>query len=89
MFNITPTVRNLLILNVLIYFLQSLNPLIENLFALYPVTGPSFKPHQFVTYMFLHGNVGHLFSNMLGLFFFGPLLEQHVLGPKRLSLIHI
>ena len=88
MFNITPTVRNLLILNVLIYFLQSLNPLIENLFALYPVTGPSFKPHQFVTYMFLHGNVGHLFSNMLGLFFFGPLLEQHVLGPKRFVIFY-
>lgn len=88
MFNITPTVRNLLILNVLIYFIQSLSPLVENLFALYPFTGPSFKPHQFITYMFLHGNVGHLFSNMLGLFFFGPLLEQHVLGSKRFLIFY-
>lgn len=88
MFNITPTVRNLLILNVLIYFIQSLSPLVENLFALYPLTGPSFKPHQFITYMFLHGNVGHLFSNMLGLFFFGPLLEQHVLGSKRFLIFY-
>ncbi|MFN3381515.1 MAG: rhomboid family intramembrane serine protease, partial [Runella zeae] len=33
--------------------------------------------------MFLHGGFGHLFSNMLGLIFFAPLLEQHVLGSKR------
>ena len=83
MLNITPVVRNLLILNVVIFILQSLSPQIINWFALYPVTGPDFQPYQFVTYMFLHGGFGHLFSNMLGLIFFAPLLEQHVLGSKR------
>ncbi|WP_428667257.1 rhomboid family intramembrane serine protease [Runella sp.] len=88
MFNITPIVRNLLILNVVIFLLQDLSPNIVNWFALHPVMSDGFKPHQFVTYMFLHGNFGHLFSNMLGLFFFGPLLEQHVLGTKRFIIFY-
>ncbi|MEZ4902348.1 MAG: rhomboid family intramembrane serine protease [Spirosomataceae bacterium] len=88
MFNITPVVRNLLIANVFVYFLQSMMPLFVDWFALHPILGPSFKPHQFITYMFLHGGFGHLFSNMLGLFFFGPLLEQHVLGPKRFMIFY-
>jgi membrane associated rhomboid family serine protease len=88
MFNITPVVRNLLILNVIIYLLQSLSPIMVNWFALHPILGPSFRPHQFVTYMFLHGGFSHLFSNMLGLFFFGPLLEQQVLGTKRFVLFY-
>lgn len=88
MFNITPIVRNLLILNVVVFLLQDLSPTIVNLFALHPILGPSFKPHQFVTYMFLHGGFSHLFSNMLGLFFFGPLLEQHVLGTKRFIIFY-
>jgi membrane associated rhomboid family serine protease len=88
MFNITPIVRNLLILNVVIFLLQDLSPNIVNWFALHPVMSSGFKPHQFVSYMFLHGNFGHLFSNMLGLFFFGPLLEQHVLGTKRFIIFY-
>lgn len=88
MFNITPVVRNLLIINVVIYLLQGLSPMIVNWFALHPILGPSFRPHQFVTYMFLHGGFGHLFSNMLGLFFFGPLLEQQVLGTKRFVIFY-
>jgi membrane associated rhomboid family serine protease len=88
MFNITPIVRNLVILSVVIFLLQDLSPTIVNWFALHPILGPSFKPHQFVTYMFLHGGFSHLFSNMLGLFFFGPLLEQHVLGTKRFIIFY-
>lgn len=83
---LTPLVRNLLILNVLIFFLQS-NTIIQ-LFALFPIEGPYFKPHQFISYMFLHAGGGHLFSNMLGLFFFGPILEQMVLGPKRFLIFY-
>ena len=41
-----------------------------------------FKPYQIVTHMFMHGDIGHLFFNMFGLFMFGPPLES-VWGPKR------
>jgi membrane associated rhomboid family serine protease len=40
------------------------------------------RPWTIVTYMFLHGGMGHLFFNMLALFMFGPPLE-HRLGGKR------
>lgn len=41
-----------------------------------------FQPYQIVTHMFMHGDIGHLFFNMFGLFMFGPPLES-VWGPKR------
>ena len=88
MFNITPIVRNLLIINVVVFFLQGLLPQLVGLFSLHSVLSPAFMPHQFVSYMFLHGGAGHLFSNMLGLFFFGPLLEQQVLGSKRFIIFY-
>ncbi|MHC4996000.1 MAG: rhomboid family intramembrane serine protease [Planctomycetota bacterium] len=37
---------------------------------------------RLVTYQFLHGDGNHLFFNMLGLFFFGPMVEGF-LGSKR------
>ena len=35
------------------------------------------RPWTAVTYMFVHVGFGHLFTNMLVLFFFGPPLENH------------
>lgn len=34
------------------------------------------QPWTLVTYMFVHGGIFHLLFNMLGLFFFGPPLEE-------------
>jgi membrane associated rhomboid family serine protease len=36
--------------------------------------------HPVITSGFVHGSVGHLFMNMITLFFFGPALEQTVGG---------
>ncbi|MBC3541338.1 rhomboid family intramembrane serine protease [Rufibacter sediminis] len=73
---ITPMVRNLLILNVLMFFLSDrLFP--TELFALHDIRSEAFRPHQFVTHMFMHGSLMHLFSNMFSLFIFGPLLERY------------
>jgi membrane associated rhomboid family serine protease len=41
-----------------------------------------FQVWRFVTFQFLHESVGHLFWNMLGLYFFGPMVENH-LGNRR------
>lgn len=41
-----------------------------------------FQPIQAITYAFSHGSIGHLFFNMLGLFFLGPAVER-VLGSGR------
>jgi membrane associated rhomboid family serine protease len=37
---------------------------------------------RFVGFQFLHANIAHLVLNMIGLFFFGPLVEAY-LGSKR------
>ncbi len=41
-----------------------------------------FQLWRLITYQFLHGGIGHLLFNMLGLFFLGPTLERHW-GSKR------
>ena len=82
MLAITPTVRNLLILNILFYLVDSSVIDLTSRFALRSLLSPDFMAYQFITYMFLHGSLGHLFSNMFGLFMFGPLLER-MWGPKR------
>ncbi len=37
---------------------------------------------RFITFQFLHANVMHLLFNMLGLYFFGQMVESY-LGPRR------
>jgi membrane associated rhomboid family serine protease len=86
---ITPVVRNLLIINVAIFFLSSLfNIDINEYLSLRNLHSEYFLPFQFFTYMFLHGSTWHLISNMFGLFIFGPLLEQFW-GPKRFLVFYI
>lgn len=53
----------------------------------YPFS-PFFKPWQLVTHMFMHADLGHLFFNMLGLFFFGPQVET-TLGHKRFLTMYL
>jgi membrane associated rhomboid family serine protease len=54
---------------------------IPTYFALIPAVVLT-RPWTIVTYMFLHAGWMHLIFNMLGLFFFGPRLEQR-LGEKH------
>jgi membrane associated rhomboid family serine protease len=89
MLELTPVVRNLLILNVLIFVAQGLVPTLVPQGALYAFESPNFQPYQLISYMFLHGGGGHLFSNMLSLFFFGPSLERDVLGAQRFTLFYL
>lgn len=51
-------------------------------FAVFYPTSPYFKIYQVITYMFMHGNVPHIFFNMYALFMFGTAIES-VWGPKR------
>lgn len=43
---------------------------------------------QFVTYMFVHGGLSHLFFNMFGLFIFGTHVERQ-LGSKEFLLFYL
>ncbi|MDX1493245.1 MAG: rhomboid family intramembrane serine protease [Longimicrobiales bacterium] len=72
----TPMVKRLLIANTVVFFVGLVLPagLMAELFGFHP-TRIIFYPWGVVTYMFVHGGLGHLFFNMLMLFFFGPPLE--------------
>ncbi len=79
-------VKNLLIINCLVFLATYCIPSLNSFFAYYGVLHgfDSFYYHsyQFITYMFLHGSVEHLFFNMFALWMFGRQLE-YVLGAKR------
>jgi rhomboid-like protein len=86
--NITPVVKNLLIINLLCfvpYIILSENSyyhlVVENL-GVYYFNSPNFRAWQIISYMFIHGGVWHILFNMFALFSFGPILEYSV-GPKR------
>jgi membrane associated rhomboid family serine protease len=80
----TPTVQKILLFTVVVFLLTSFGfrDIIERSLALYGFQSSRFFPTQLVTYMFVHFSIGHLFSNMLGLFFLGPMLE-YIWGEKR------
>jgi len=81
-FNIPPVIKILLILNAVAFFAQSQFPEITQWGALHYWQSPLFKPHQVITHMFLHGNFTHILFNMLALWMFGSILENHW-GAKR------
>lgn len=73
----TPVVRALLIANVAAFFVQSALPELAEAFVFVP-TLALLRPWTAVTYMFLHGDPMHLLFNMMGLFFFGPRVEDRI-----------
>ena len=90
--SLTPIIKAIIIINIIIFAVQSINPqydrMIVSLFGLHYFTSEQFIPTQLVTYMFVHSNIGHIFSNMLGLFFLGPILEMFW-GEKRFLIFYL
>ncbi|MFC2102294.1 rhomboid family intramembrane serine protease [Bacteroidota bacterium] len=82
-----PVVKNLLIINGLFYlatlsFESAFGIDLVRFLGLHYIQSEYFQPYQFVTYMFLHANFGHILWNMFALWMFGYLLEN-VWGSKR------
>ncbi len=68
----------LIIANVIVFLLM---PVLPGSLVSQMVLVPSEAwraPWTLITYMFLHGGLGHVFFNMLSLFFFGPRLESRL-----------
>jgi rhomboid family protein len=79
-------VLRLILANVAAFFLTLQAPAsLVNRFVLVPAQAWR-EPWTFVTYMFLHGGMGHLFFNMLALYFFGSRLENRLGGRAFLGL---
>jgi membrane associated rhomboid family serine protease len=102
--NFPPIVKNLLIINVLVFLAQLTLGATYHLterFMLYPILPPAinpwlpegyfgFKPYQLITHMFSHSPsmIFHIVFNMLMLWMFGRILEN-VWGPKRFLLFYL
>lgn len=78
-FPMTMWVKRLLIANVAVWGLFALGILPPAAIGWLGFAVPSslLRPWTALTYMFVHVGFGHLFTNMLVLFFFGPPLESH------------
>ncbi len=92
-FSILPVVvKNLLIINV-VFFLatwaaESVWRIdLSQYLGLHYIGASDFRPYQFVTYMFMHGNFAHIFFNMFALWMFGNPIEN-AWGPKRFLIFY-
>ncbi len=66
-------------INVGVYFFSLLIPRLPLFLSLNPVL--FLRDHFYwtlLTYMFVHGGMNHILFNMLGLFFFGPQVEERM-----------
>lgn len=100
MMNITPVVKQLLIINIIFYIGSNLvGDYAYELFSLYYIDSPGFKIWQFLTHMFMHApiymnhfkdlsGITHIVLNMYGLYIFGSALE-HFWGAKRFLVFYI
>ena len=80
--NMTDTVKQLLIINVLCFLGSYFVPQANELLALHYFESDAFKFWQPITHMFMHGSPMHIFFNMFALISFGSALE-HFWGAKK------
>jgi membrane associated rhomboid family serine protease len=85
-------VKNLLIINLLMLLATwvafQFGVDLTEILGLHHWSSEAFRPHQMVSYMFMHGGITHLFFNMFALYMFGKVLEQ-VWGPKRFLIFYM
>ncbi len=74
-FVVTPWVKRLLLVNAAVFVVTLAFSGLVPYLGLTPARLLT-QPWTLVTYMFVHGGFFHLLFNMLGLFFFGPPLEE-------------
>jgi membrane associated rhomboid family serine protease len=65
-----------------VVFARSMGIDLDRILGLHYITSTDFKPYQFITYLFMHGDEWHLFFNMFAVWMFGSVLEN-VWGAKR------
>jgi membrane associated rhomboid family serine protease len=90
---ISPVVKWLLIANIAIFLVYSFTQLqgfVFKYFAVYPETYANIflQPWRIISYQFLHDGFGHIFFNMIVLFFFGPMLER-LWGSKKFLIFYL
>lgn len=85
-----PAVKHLLIINVLVFVGLNTPMISDYLFyfgALWPFESGRFEIWQLVSYMFLHGSMGHIIFNLFALWMFGQSIE-HFWGTRRFTVYY-
>ncbi len=89
---LAPVTKNLLIINILVFFGTEVALRygidLTSYLGLHFFLASNFQPLQLVTYMFMHGGFTHLFFNMFAVYMFGSLLEQ-TWGSKRFLIYYL
>ncbi|WP_394773309.1 rhomboid family intramembrane serine protease [Flavobacterium sp.] len=88
MMNMTPVVKQLLIINIIFFIGSQLVPVSYEYFAMFFPENPSFKAWQPITHMFMHGGIMHIAFNMIAMVSFGSALE-HFWGGKKFLFFYI
>ena len=86
--NMTDTLKQLLIINVLFFIGSYLVPQANELLSLHYFESDGFKFWQPITHMFMHGSPMHIFFNMFALISFGSALE-HSWGAKEFLFLYL
>lgn len=84
----TPWVTRLLAANVVMFFITMIFPMLGWVLGFRPSVA-LLRPWTIVTYMFLHAGLAHLIFNMIGLYFFGPRVEERLGGRQFLGLYFV
>jgi membrane associated rhomboid family serine protease len=87
--NVTETVKQLIIINVL-FFVGTLvlGDIAYRYLALYFPQNPNFEYWQILSHIFMHGSITHILFNMFALYSFGSALEN-VWGTKKFLFFYI
>lgn len=88
--NLTDVVKNLLIINVIVFIGLKLPYFSQwiNYFIYIPIQYSDAQPMGIVAHMFTHTSETHIFFNMLTLFFFGPNVER-IWGAKKFLFFYL
>ncbi len=89
MSNLTEVVKNLIIINVLVYIAVNVIQIgaayvpfefggLVDFLGIHYFDSPNFKPFQLVSNMFVHGSPMHILFNMMSLYFLGPMIENRL-----------
>jgi len=89
---ITPVVKNLLILNILLFVVKFVAETkgidLDSMLGLHSFGTPLFEPYQLISHFFMHGDFFHILFNMFVLISFGPILEK-IWGAKRFAIMYL
>jgi membrane associated rhomboid family serine protease len=93
-FNFLPTVvKNLLIINGLFFLATYVFGIqfgtdLNSILGMHYPGSDDFRIYQLISYMFMHGNLSHIFFNMFAVWMFGSVLENFW-GPKRFLIFYL